>query len=211
MNVTVISEDGVEPITLNEAKDQCYILRTDTDTTLEALLNSLIEATRQYAEDVTWRTLKDKTLELRMDEFPSGITGGSDGKINRNIIELPNPPLISVDSIKYIINDTETTLSSDEYTVDTNSTPGRIEPDDFWPNTDDVIDAVRIRYKAGYEDNDSNESQVPEVLKIAMKMHIKYLYDNRDAVALLERSGEYVTAPMGTDAILRSHSVEKFV
>jgi uncharacterized phiE125 gp8 family phage protein len=211
MNVNVISVDGVEPITIEEAKEQCYIPTTDSDVTTFSILDSLIKATREYAESKTWRTLVDKTLEYRCDIFPYGETSEhTTGKLNRNIIEIPNPPLREVVSIKYILNGSEQTLDPSNYVVDTRSTPGRIEPVQFWPNTDDVIDAVRIRYTAGYGD-DNEISSVPESLKIAMKMHIKALYDNRDAFVLLDRSGEYHIAPMGTDAILNLHSVQKFV
>lgn len=194
MNVTVISVDGVEPVTLDEAKQQCYIPTSDTDTTMEALLDSIITAARSYGENRTWRTLVDSTLELRMDSFPDGV------------IELPRPPLVAITSVKYLdSNGTEQTLAASKYTVDTNSTPGRIEPTESWPSTKDVIDAVRIRYKAGYGD-DSGSSTAPEDVKIALKMLVKFMYDNRDSFVLLERSGEYHEAPIGTNFLLDMHS-----
>lgn len=212
MNVTRISVDGVEPVTLDEAKQQCYIPTTDTDSTMEDLLNSFITAARKYGENRTWRTLIDSTWEYRMDEFPYGITEHhDDGKLNRNIIELPKPPLIEVDSIKYISNGSEQTLDASDYTVDNSSTPGRIEPDSFWPNTDDIIDAVRIRYTAGYEDSNS-ASSVPEDIKIALRMLVKFMYDNRDSYVLTERSAsEILEMPIGTNSILDNNAVRRFV
>ena len=213
MNVQEISIDGVEPVTLSEAKQQCYIPTTDTDTTMEVLLSSFIKGSRKYGEGVTWRSLVDKTLELRMDEFPYARKDTHVRRthgLHRNIIELPYGPVVSVDSVKYVLNGEEKTVSDSDYTVDTKSTPGRIEPINFWPNTDDVIDAVRIRYKTGYQDSEGN-STVPEDIKIALRMMIKFLYDNRDSHVLVERSGEYHEAPIGTNLILDSHSLRKFV
>ena len=213
MNVQEISIDGVEPVTLSEAKQQCYIPTSDEDSTTEALLNSFIKGARKYGENVTWRSLVDKTLELRMDEFPRAYKDSYIKRthdLHRNIIELPYGPVVSVTSVKYILDDTELTVSSDDYTVDTNSTPGRIEPINFWPNTDDVIDAVRVRYTVGYGDS-GGASTAPEDIKIALRMMIKFLYDNRDSHVLVERSGEYHEAPIGTNLILESHSLRKFV
>lgn len=210
MNVNRISVDGVEPVTLDEAKNQCYI--ASADGTTELLLDSFIKAARQYAENRTWRTLVDSTWEYRMDEFPSGVTEHhDDGRLNRNIIELPRPPLVSVSSIKYISGGSEQTLAASEYTVDNSSTPGRIEPDSFWPNTDDIIDAVRIQYTAGYGDS-GNNSSVPEDIKIALRMLVKYMYDNRDSYVLAERSAaEVLEMPIGTNSILDNNAVRRFV
>lgn len=199
MNLTRTSVDGVEPITLDEAKDQCYIPRTNTDTTVEALLNGMITGSREYGENRTWRTLVDSTYEYRLDEFPDGI------------IKLTKPPVISVTSVEYVDGDgTTQTVDSSDYRVDTNSEPARLEPDNEWPVADDRVNAVIITYKAGYGDNTSpnpDESTVPKDIKIALKMMIKFLYDNRDSHVLLERSGEYHEAPIGTNVLLDQYSV----
>ncbi len=198
-----VNETGVEPITLDEAKDQCYIPRTDTDTTLEALLNGFITAARKYAENRTWRQLIDGTVTLKLDDFPF-LEGTRD-----DIIDLPRPPAKSVTSIKYIDDaGNEQTVSSDDYYVDTVSQPARIEPVTFWPTPDDRVNAVEVIYEAGYSDS-GGSSSVPEDIKTAIKMMVKYLYDNRDSYVLLDRSGEYHEAPIGTNALLDAHSVRK--
>lgn len=212
MNVNEVSIDGVEPITLKEARRQCYIPVDEVDTDVDMLLSSFIRGARRHGEGVTWRSLVDKTLELRMDEFPRAYEDTHVKRthgLHRNIIELPYGPIISVESVKYMLNGTEHTVSSSDYTVDTNSTPGRIEPINFWPNTDDVIDAVRIRYKTGYQDS-GGVSNVPDDIKIALLMMVKFLYDNRDSHVLVERSGEYHEAPIGTNLILEHNSLSKF-
>lgn len=192
------TENGVEPVTLAEAKQQCYIPTTDTDSTLEALLNSFITGARRYGENRTWRTLVDSEWVWKFDKFPPGI------------IELApkTTPLVSVDSVQYIDGDGNTqTVSTDDYRVDTDSEPGRIEPVDDWPAPDDRVNAVIITVSSGYADS-GGASTVPEDIKIALRMHIKYLYDNRDSFVFSERSsGEYHEAPVGTNALLDQYSM----
>lgn len=195
MNLKRTSVDGVEPITLDEAKDQCYIPRSDTDTTVESLLNGMITAARKVGENRTWRTLIDSTYEYRLDEFPE------------DIIDLPKPPVTSVESVEYIdAGGTTQTVDSDNYRVDTDSEPARLEPVNEWPVADDRLNAVIVTYKAGY--GDDSGSSVPEDIKIALRMLIKYWYDNRDAYVINTRSsGEVLEMPIGTTALLDQYSV----
>lgn len=199
--IKVISIDGVEPVTLSEAKQQCHIPPSDNDSTTEDLLTSIIKAARLYGESRTWRRLVDATLEMTLDCFPRGI------------IEVPQPPLICVESVKYIDEaEDEQTLSEDAYRVDRKSEPGRIEPANDWPSTHDRINAVTIRFKAGYKDTEvqdgDNTTNCPEDIQIALKMYIKYLYDNRDSFVFPERSAtEYTEAPLGTNMLLDMKSV----
>lgn len=200
MNLTR-TENGVEPITLDEAKQQCYIATSNNDTTLEILLDSFITGARNYGENRTWRTLVDSEWVYKIDAFPTGV------------IEIPRPPLVSVDSVEYIDGDGNTqTVDSSDYYVDTDSEPGRIEPVNSWPSADDRLNAVIITFSAGYgdtkNDDELDNSNVPEDIKIALRMYIKYLYDNRDSHVLIERSGgSYVEAPAGTNALLDQYSV----
>lgn len=191
-----ITETGVEPVTLDEAKRQCYIPMSDSDTDMEALLESIITGVRRYGEARTWRQLVDADIVWKLDGFPED-----------DVIEVPRPPLRSVTSVEYIDTGGDTqTLAASKYNVDTDSEPGRIEIIDSWPTTKDRTNAVTITYAAGYGD-DSSESTVPEDMKIAMKMHIKFLYDNRDSYVLPDRSSsEYVQAPIGTEYLLDQYS-----
>lgn len=197
---TIISEDGVEPVTLDEAKQQCYIPTDDDDSDIEDLLTRMITAARKYGENRTWVSLVDKTYETTLDEFPCGI------------IELPKPPLISVESIKYDTSDGEQTLSEDDYRI-TGKMLGRIEPVNSWPSTKDKLGAVRIQFKAGFEDEegDPGTSNVPEDLKHAILMKVKAFYDNRDAFVIVERSGSgAVEIPSGSDFIFDMNSERSF-
>ncbi len=196
-----INETGVEPITLNEAKQQCYIPVSDTDTDMEELLESFIKSARMYAENRMWRQLVDATITYKLDDFPIAYQ-----EFKKEIIELPRAPLISVTSIQYETESGTQTISDSDYRVDTTSQPARIEPVTFWPSANDQINAVTITYKAGYGD-DNSKSTVPEDIKVGIKMRVKSLYDNRDSAVLVERSGEYHQFPTGSDFIFDMHSL----
>ena len=92
------------------------------------------------------RALMPQTWELWLDAFPSDP--------EKLAIELPLSPLQSVTSIKYLNAAlAEITLSTSLYTVDAVSEPGMVVPgEDGWPETGDTINAVKIRFVAGYAD-----------------------------------------------------------
>ncbi len=196
-----INENGVEPITLSEAKQQCYIPTSYSDSDTDELLTSFIKSARMYAENRMWRQLVDATITLKLDDFPMSYN-----EFKKEVIYLPRAPLVSVTSIKYETDAGTETISSDDYRVDTTSEPARIEPVTFWPSPKDQINAVTITYEAGYGDS-GGESNVPEDIKVGIKMRVKSLYDNRDSVVLLERSGEYHSFPSGSDFIFDMHSL----
>ena len=88
---------------------------------------------------------------------------------------VPVPPLQSVTSIKYL--DTagaEQTLASYTYRVDAVREPGRIALDygKYWPSTYPVMNAVTVRFVAGY-------ATVPEPIRWALLMLINELYEQR--------------------------------
>ena len=137
-----------------------------TNTTGDPKLISILAAAREHVEDWTRRALMTQTPELVLDAFP---TGG---------INLPSPPLQSVTSIKYIDTDgVEQTLSSALYDVDTDSEPGMVAPayDEEWPDTRDQINAVRVRYAAGW----TTAALVPYKIKAAILLVCADLHEMR--------------------------------
>ncbi len=152
----------MEPVTLAEAKVYLRIDTSDDDATISAL----ITAAREYCESFQNRAYITQTWELSFDSFPPMP------------IKLPRPPLISVESIKYIDNTgAETTLDPSDYVLDTYSEPGRIAFNygKCWPSvTLQPVNAVRIRYTAGYGD----ASKVPQSVKQAMLIYIAHRYEH---------------------------------
>ena len=193
MSLKTISIDGNEPISPDEAKRQLYIATSNSDNETELL--GMITAARQYAENRTWRAIVEATYEYRLDAFPE-------------LIELPKPPAIIVSSVKYDDTDgVEQTVDASNYSVDTASEPARIlrNSDFSWPATDNQIDSVRIRYKAGY---DGTVNKLPGDMKAAMLMMVKHFFDNRDAVVVGKRSSiDAVEVPMSTNLLLDMYSL----
>ena len=169
MGLKLISPPEVEAVTLAEAKAH---LRLDTATD-DAYVSALIPAARERIELFLRRALISQAFELTLDRFPE----------NTRSIDIPRPPLQSVEWIKY----TDTagalrTLTEDEYVVDLSSNEvGRVALawNQYWPVTRDSINAVVIRYVAGYGDA---AADVPQAIRHGILMEISNLYENREDV-----------------------------
>ena len=169
MALTLITPAAEEPITTSEAK-LSPSLRVAT-TTDDTAIGTLITTARKLAETYTLHALVTQTWELVLDGFP---TGG---------IIVPMPPLQSVSSIKYIDgNGDEQTLDALLYSVDDDSIPGLIVPayGETWPVTRDEVNAVRVRFVAGFGD----ASDVPEDIKSWIKIMVGTMYDNPQGIVV---------------------------
>lgn len=168
MALRLITAPAFEPVTLDEAK---LHLRVDHDEE-DALISSLIMASRTFVEQFTGRALVEQTWELVIDEFPI------------REIEIPRPPLISVNSVKYDDSSgTEQTLSTSDYSVDNVSEPGWVVPVvSGWPGVFEGINSVRINFVAGYASNNSPPTDtIPASLKAAVLLQLGNLYENRES------------------------------
>jgi uncharacterized phiE125 gp8 family phage protein len=169
MALKIITPPAEEPVTPAEAKASPSFRVTGT--TDDADITSLITTAREMAEAITRRALITQTLEIVLDGFPSGG------------IELYCPPIQSVASIKYIDTDgVEQTLDPLLYAVDDDSEPGLVVPayGESWPSTRDQVNAVRVRYVAGY----GAAADVPAAFKTWIKMRAGTLYDNSQAIII---------------------------
>lgn len=160
----VVTAPQQEPVTLAELKEWCRYYGTDQDYTLLLLARAM----RGYAENLTGRAFIRRDLEQIFDCFPC------------RVIYLPQPPLASVASIIYL--DTDGTLqtltgSPSQFQVDTDHEPGRVWPlyQESWPSTLDELNAVRIRFTAGYI-----RSQVPAEFKLWVQARIATLFEQRE-------------------------------
>lgn len=101
---------------------------------------------------------------------------------HHNWIELLHDPIQTVDSITYIDPaGAEQTLSTDVYTLD-KTIPSRIllKPNQTWPATMDMPNAVTVTYTCGYGDD---ASAVPDGLKLAIKYLAGWWYNFREPVS----------------------------
>lgn len=164
MPTKLITAPTEYPITVAEAKAQCRVEHTAEDD----LIQSLIAAATDYLEIILRRQLVTATWETRLDCF-------------EDIIELPKPNLLTVVTIKYIdIDGVEQTIDEADYVVDTFSQPGRVYPayNTCWPSHRDELNAVRIRFTAGY----GLAASVPEAVKHMIKLLVGHWYLNREDV-----------------------------
>jgi uncharacterized phiE125 gp8 family phage protein len=179
------------PVTLAEAKLHCKIDIDEDD----ALVTAIIVAATEMAETKTGRAIMPQTWELTLDAFPEAF-------------ELTRTPVQSITSVKYFDeNGALQVLSNTLYAVDT--------ADDFgyayvvpayngeWPATLGQINAVVVRYVAGY----ANAAAVPEGIKQWIKLAIAAMYDNRESETY-SGSGKISTVQMGfVDRLLDRHKV----
>ncbi|MDV2503086.1 MAG: head-tail connector protein [bacterium] len=187
-----------EPITTDEAKAHLRVDITDDDT----LIDSLVNAARLYAEGFTSRALITQTWDLFLDDFPA-----SPGRLRQEAIIVPKAPLQSITTVKYL--DTagdQQTLAASKYRVDAKSHPGRITPayGEVWPTTRGVINAVEVRFIAGYGDA---ETDVPQQIIQGMLMLIGHLYENREAVIVGTTASN---VPQATEYLLWPYRLFRF-
>lgn len=171
MNISVVTPPAVKPITLAEAKRQLRVEFDDEDAHIE----TLIAAATELCESYQGRAFIERTLRRTLDCFPSSGIG----------IVLPYPPLITVVEIKYDDEaGDEQTLATDQYQFDVTEVPARVRLAPgvgLWPATElQAVGSVRIDYTAGYGDSGAS---VPEATKLAIKIKLSDLYENRESIA----------------------------
>lgn len=160
MTYKVVTPVATEPVSLAEARLQLRMTADDT-TADDALIEALITAAREFAEHYTGRALAPQTLEMALDEFPA------DG------IDLDMPPVATITSVKY--TDTagvEQTVSSADYSLSLYGDSRRLSLayGAEWPDTQDIADAVRIRYVTGY-------TTIPKAVKAAILLDVELRYN----------------------------------
>jgi uncharacterized phiE125 gp8 family phage protein len=182
---------------LAEVKD---VMRVD-GMAEDALIESLIgAATRRYDGEDGWlgRALVEQSWEYRLDSFPRGA------------IEVPLPPLRSVDSVTYEARDgtTATLAEGADFRVDTRSEPGRVVPVGDWPRTADVPGAVTLAFTAGYPPGAGSPpdygANVPEPLRTAIMQTVAAWYEARMAVTV---DADAKPVPRTGDALAREYKV----
>lgn len=165
MALKLITAATVLAVSLIEAKAHLRVDSADDDTLIEAMIG----AATQAAEQMTGRALMTQTWELTLDAFPAAL-------------ELTRVPAQSITSITYADSaGTATVMAAPLYALD--------NADDFgfayvvpvyagaWPATRDEINAVKVRYVAGYAD----AASVPESIKSWIKLQVGAMLEGREA------------------------------
>lgn len=162
-------------------------LKLDGNTAEQALIEAWVAAATAMIDGPGgWlgRAIGEQVLEARLDDFSGRIV-------------LVSPPIISIDTIKYIDDaGAEQTVSSAIYEL-----LGRevvLKPDASWPSPAARREAVRIRYSAGYHIDGSEQAPVIpaqlQTIKAAIMLMVGDLHRFRDTVTV----GPANTVPMST-------------
>lgn len=133
------------------------------------LVNTWVKAATKMAQDYQSRSYLEQTYILTYDSWPESC------------LDLPMPPLISVESIKYYdVDNIEATFASSNYYVDLNSEIGRVSLNNgvSWPNVIlRPLNGFEVTFKAGYG---VAASDVPDTVKNAIYIYCTHMYENRE-------------------------------
>ena len=152
MKLVQTAEPENKPVSLGEAKDYLRILHDDED----SLIDMLIAAATDKAEQITNRQLAQATYELYDDSVPSSV-------------ELPKPPLVEVVNVQALKDGAYVDI---DYTLDDKAEPAVLYIDDT--SSDDEKNAFRVSYKAGY-------SQCPHAIKQWILVQVATMYEQRES------------------------------
>ena len=152
---------GSEVVTLASLKLHLKV----SSTTENDLLTSYIVACREYVEKYLNRALVKQTVTMVLDTFPTV-----------NYINLRLTPIISLTSLKYYIDEVETSFT--DVTIDTVSKPSRLNLtlDNSFPSVDNIRSVIKVVYVAGYSD----VVNCPDVYKNAIMLMAADMYANRE-------------------------------
>lgn len=181
----LVTPPSVEPVSLEEAKGHLRVTITDDDSEI----TRYIKAAREAAESFTRRAFVTQTWELGLYSLDPTI-------------ELPKPPLISVVGITYTDQDgAEQTLRTTDYVVDDYTEPGLIyrARAASWPAlTPESGVRAKVRFTAGYRGQGSpgdGAENVPEMVKVAILLHVGEMYENRQTATAMPAACETLLHP----------------
>ncbi len=184
MRTTIeISSPPIEPITTEEAKTWLSVGQGYNGAYDETLIDSLIVAARENAEDYTQKPFIIREFKTTYDKNSNSHLLCSHASF---YIELPKQPVVSIVSVKYFDTDNaEHTIDSANYYFDSK----KIVFSDVSFESIRDLDSLSINYTAGFG---STMADIPSNIKTAIKyylsdlynMHISYRGDNADMAAI---------------------------
>lgn len=155
------------PVSLDDAKEQCRILSTDT--THDTRLIGLIRQATQSIETMTGCRLSSQSVRLDLDGFPSGN------------LDLGVYPVNSITSFVYddADNTEQTMVLGTNYWQSLGGMYPFLCPIDAWPSTKYGKPAcVRITMSVGFFIGSPVTSNPPDDLRRAILMRVKEYFDN---------------------------------
>lgn len=203
MGLSLVTPPLTMPISIEQARMQCRIHSSDTryDTELEGY----IAAATSYLDGkdgILQRCLEPQTYDLLLDEFSDSI-------------ELPLGPVLEVVEVAYFDEaGDEQTIDEDAYTVDLASEPQwLVRNTSFtWPATLSAVNAVRVRYTAGYLgelDSATYISAAPKSLQQAILLLVAHWFSAREAVNIMS-TGQITSIPLAFEALVKPYKKAVF-
>lgn len=205
MTIKQVIAPASEPVTLAELKEELRLLTSAHDD----LLTRHLTAAREQVESFTRRALITSTWEATWGRWPSSWPRAcrDASQFAGRVLTLPRANLQAVTWVKYLDEDgTLTEFASTDYSVDTDSVPGRIvlKPSNSWPTLGDYPNAVRIRFTAGYGDT---AATVPQSLRLAIRFLVAHWFANPAPINI----GNITTPlPIHLQSLMYSERVEGF-
>jgi len=190
-------------VSLEEVKKHVNMLNDDND----ELLKGYIASAATYLDGsngILGRAVRTQSWELRINGFPSDSYCYSRNDVMG--IDIPLPPLQTIDSFKYVDTDGSLTdVDIDDYQlIENGNFPATLIPafDSCWPVARFEPNAVRIEFTAGFAD----DSPILASIKLAVKQIISLWYENREASVEANLSD----LPHGTRALLAPLRIRTF-
>lgn len=157
-SLTLLTYSDAWPVSVVDAREQLNIIGSDDD----AMITRAIGAATRKFERHTRRALLEQSYRLEIEN-------------NNGPIEIPRPPLVSIDSIKskQQLTDSWTTVAADDYTLQSSREPAQITWD-----SGTTPPYVQIDFTCGYATSDD----VPEDYRMSILQLVAFMYENRGDV-----------------------------
>lgn len=199
MDYRVISQIGIEPITLAEARTHLRLIPYGSPESHpdDNYVERLISISREWVEQYTRRVLQTKTIEVYANTFEPQFV-------------FQFLPIQEVDSITYLANDNTTKTVANgvyKFKVYENEAKLILGYNQEMPN--DVIpeeSAITITVNAGYTNGSSPDTYpLPYPIKAAMLLIVGHLYENRQEDVLGNTRISFNSLPMGVYSLLQPY------
>jgi hypothetical protein len=195
LRIIVSTPPAEQPVSLSDAKAYLRVDHTSDDDLITALVAAATDAAERYTGCAfvtrTYKAYLDKwPSDTSKDEWWDGVREGIMSATAKSAIDLPYPPLGAVTAVNVYGDDgTSEEWPTTNYHVDTITRPGRIalKTGGVIPLPTKTINGIEIEYSAGF----GNASDVPELIKAAVKRLIAHMYENRgdEGDAAVKKSG----------------------
>lgn len=187
-------------VSLDEAKR--HMRRTDVGDDDVSIL-SYVKAATEWVEAWTGLALIDQTWDYYFDAFPASING-----VNQPLL-IPRSPLLEVLGLFYT-DSAFVEVQDASFNVDYSHRPGRVYlTSGSWPSASGTQNVGRIRFRAGYIDEEGSpalsDESIPEAIRVAILIYAGTMFENREAFV----TGTIASPlPWAAEQLLRQYRIE---